>query len=111
MTLNKPSIDSSKASRLITRRVLLAVFLGILVGSFLSFFKTDIDPQTIDLVVRGLKALTDLFLRLIKLLIGPLVLATLTVGVGQMGSGAAVGRIGLRAMTWFICRRRHWRPG
>ncbi|TSA04251.1 MAG: dicarboxylate/amino acid:cation symporter [Methylococcus sp.] len=102
MTLNKPSIDSSKASRLITRRVLLAVFLGILVGSFLSFFKTDIDPQTIDLVVRGLKALTDLFLRLIKLLIGPLVLATLTVGVGQMGSGAAVGRIGLRAMTWFI---------
>ena len=102
MNVKPSSNNSAQDSKIITRRVLVAVLLGVLIGSCLSFFKPAIDPSTMDVVIRGLRAFTDLFLRLIKLLIGPLVLATLSVGVGQMGTGAAVGRIGLRAMTWFL---------
>ncbi|NDG86762.1 MAG: hypothetical protein EBY15_02285, partial [Gammaproteobacteria bacterium] len=102
MNVKHSSNNSAQDSKIITQRVLVAVLLGILVGSCLSFFKPVIDPSAMDVVIRGLRAFTDLFLRLIKLLIGPLVLATLTVGVGQMGTGTAVGRIGLRAMTWFL---------
>lgn len=102
MNVKPSSNNSAQDSRIITHRVLVAVLLGVLIGSCLSFFKPAIDPSTMDVLIRGLRAFTDLFLRLIKLLIGPLVLATLSVGVGQMGTGAAVGRIGLRAMTWFL---------
>jgi Na+/H+-dicarboxylate symporter len=46
---------------------------------------------------------TDVFLRLIKMIIGPLVFATLVSGIAGMGDSKAVGRIGLKAMGWFVC--------
>jgi Na+/H+-dicarboxylate symporter len=48
------------------------------------------------------KILSDIFLRLIKMIVAPLVLTTLTVGIAHLGGGAAVGRIGARTMAWFI---------
>jgi Na+/H+-dicarboxylate symporter len=45
---------------------------------------------------------TDVFLRLIKMIIAPLVFATLVAGIAHMGDASAVGRIGLKAMAWFI---------
>ncbi len=45
---------------------------------------------------------TDLFLRMIKMIIAPLVFSTLVVGVAHMGDTKAVGRIGCKAMAWFI---------
>jgi len=48
------------------------------------------------------KILSDIFLRLIKMIVAPLVLTTLTVGIAHLGGGAAVGRIGARTMGWFI---------
>jgi Na+/H+-dicarboxylate symporter len=48
------------------------------------------------------KLLSDIFLRLIKMIVAPLVLTTLTVGIAHLGGGAAVGRIGVRTMGWFI---------
>lgn len=45
---------------------------------------------------------TDIFLRLIKMIIAPLVFSTLVSGLASMGNSSAVGRIGLKAMTWFI---------
>jgi Na+/H+-dicarboxylate symporter len=47
--------------------------------------------------------ITDVFLRLIKMIIGPLVFATLVSGIAGMGDSKAVGRIGFKAMGWFIC--------
>ena len=46
--------------------------------------------------------LSDVFLRLIKMIIAPLVFATLTVGIAQMGDGGAVGRVGVKAFGWFF---------
>ena len=45
---------------------------------------------------------TDIFLRLIKMIIAPLVLATLIGGLAGMGDAGAVGRIGGKALAWFI---------
>ena len=45
---------------------------------------------------------SDIFLRLIKMIVAPLVLTTLTVGIAHLGGGAAVGRIGARTMAWFV---------
>jgi Na+/H+-dicarboxylate symporter len=46
--------------------------------------------------------LADIFLRLIKMIVAPLVFTTLVVGVAKLGDGKAVGRIGGKTMLWFI---------
>ena len=46
--------------------------------------------------------LSDIFLRLIKMIIAPLVLATLVAGLAGMGDSRAVGRIGGKALGWFV---------
>jgi hypothetical protein len=46
--------------------------------------------------------LTDIFLRLIKMIIAPLVFATLVVGLAGMGDSKTVGRIGAKALGWFV---------
>jgi Na+/H+-dicarboxylate symporter len=45
---------------------------------------------------------TDIFLRLIKMIISPLVFVTLVSGLAGMESGRDVGRIGLRTVGWFV---------
>lgn len=47
--------------------------------------------------------LADIFLRLIKMIVAPLVFTTLVVGVARLGDIKAVGRIGGKTLGWFIC--------
>lgn len=46
--------------------------------------------------------LADIFLRLIKMIVAPLVFFTLVVGVAKLGDIKAVGRIGGKTLLWFI---------
>jgi hypothetical protein len=46
--------------------------------------------------------MTDIFLRLIKMIIAPLVFATLVSGLANMGDSKTVGRIGTKALGWFV---------
>ena len=46
--------------------------------------------------------ITDIFLRLIKMIIAPLVFSTLVTGIAKMGDTKAVGRIGAKTLAWFI---------
>ncbi len=46
--------------------------------------------------------LADIFLRLIKMIVAPLVFTTLVVGVAKLGDIKAVGRIGGKTLLWFI---------
>ncbi|MFD2872116.1 dicarboxylate/amino acid:cation symporter [Mucilaginibacter ximonensis] len=46
--------------------------------------------------------LSDVFLRLIKMIVGPLVFTTLVVGVAKVGDIKAVGRIGGKTLLWFL---------
>jgi len=51
----------------------------------------------------GMSILTDIFLRLIKMIIAPLVFSTLVVGIAKLGDIRAVGRIGGKTLLWFLC--------
>jgi len=50
----------------------------------------------------GLVIVTDAFLRLIRMIIAPLVLTTLVAGVARLGDAASVGRVGVKALSWFL---------
>jgi Na+/H+-dicarboxylate symporter len=46
--------------------------------------------------------LADIFLRLIKMIVAPLVFTTLVVGVAKLGDISTVGRIGGKTLLWFL---------
>jgi Na+/H+-dicarboxylate symporter len=50
----------------------------------------------------GMSILTDVFLRLIKMIIAPLVFSTLVTGIAKLGDIRAVGRIGGKTLLWFL---------
>lgn len=50
----------------------------------------------------NIKLLTTIFLRLVQMIIAPLVFTTLVVGIAKLGDLKAVGRVGGKAMLWFI---------
>ena len=80
--------------------ILGALVLGIAVGYMI--FVSFPDKRTAAAVAAYISILADLFLRLIKMLIGPLVFSTLVVGIAHMGDAASVGRVFVKAMAWFI---------
>ncbi len=55
-----------------------------------------------DKKVQGFSLMADVFLRLIKMIVAPLVLTTLVVGVARLGDINSVGRIGGKTLLWFI---------
>lgn len=81
----------------LTLWILIALVAGIATG-YAIHVGVD-DPSEI---ISGLGIVTTIFLRLIKMIIAPLVLATLTVGIARMGDIGSVGRVGIKAMAWFI---------
>ena len=83
-----------------TTLILIAMVLGIVVGY--ACHEAFPDAKTAAGIAGYISLVTDLFLRLIKMIIAPLVLSTLIVGITHMGSGSSLGRIGLKTMGWFI---------
>ena len=81
----------------LTLWILGALVLGLLCGFALHATVEDTKPW-----VDGFTVVTTLFLRLIKMVIAPLVFATLVVGIAKMGDVGTVGRIGLKAFLWFV---------
>jgi Na+/H+-dicarboxylate symporter len=55
-----------------------------------------------DAKVEPFSLLADIFLRLIKMIVAPLVFSTLVVGVAKLGDLKAVGRIGGKTLLWFV---------
>ena len=84
----------------ITVFILVAMILGIIVGFILN--QTIADPSVAATITDGLSILTGLFLKLIKMIIAPLVFATLMGGIAHMGDRSALGRMGVRTIGWFI---------
>jgi len=84
----------------LTTVILIGMVLGIIVGYACHALWPD--PKTAKTIADYISLITDIFLRLIKMIIAPLVFSTLVVGVAHMGDTKAVGRIGAKAMTWFI---------
>ena len=82
----------------------LLVFMATLLGAGFGLACHTLihDPATMAAISQGLGLITTIFLRAVKMLIAPLVLATLISGVGRMGHAGDIGRVALRAMSWFI---------
>lgn len=55
-----------------------------------------------DKKVEPFSLIADIFLRLIKMIVAPLVLTTLVVGVAKLGDINSVGRIGGKTLLWFL---------
>lgn len=70
-------------------QVLAGILLGVILGV--------VAPET----AASMKPLGDGFIKLIKMLIGPIVFATITVGIARMGAMRDVGRIGIRTLVYF----------
>lgn len=73
----------------LTAQIFLAMVLGIAVGYFFPAIAVDF------------KILSDIFLRLIKMIIAPLVFSTLVVGIAKLGDFKVVGRIGIKTLLYF----------
>ena len=81
----------------LTTYIIIGLVLGIAVG-YLANIKMA-DPTGF---ADTMSLITTMFLRLIKMIIAPLVFATLVVGIARMGDAKEVGRIGVKALGWFI---------
>jgi len=91
MIRSQPTHAAAPPSRLpnLTTQIFIGLLLGIAVGSIWPSFGVAIKP------------LADVFLRMIKMIIAPLLFSTLVVGVAGTGDLKAMGRIGLKAIVYF----------
>jgi Na+/H+-dicarboxylate symporter len=102
----------------LTYYILAALVLGVLAGWALnaniegirSLFlqwgwigEDKAAPALLTQIAGYIAIVTAVFLNLIKMIIAPLVFATLVAGIAHMGDAGALGRIGFRAVGWFIC--------
>src|SRR5476651_1114366 len=81
-----------------TRYILIAMALGIVMGTVIYEYL----PADRTAIASDVNLVAMLFLRLIKMIIAPLVFATLVGGIAHMGSGSKLGRIFAKTMGWFV---------
>ncbi|SEH11636.1 Na+/H+-dicarboxylate symporter [Sphingopyxis sp. YR583] len=85
----------------LTLYILIGMILGVITGYLVRVY-VPADSEAFTYWLRSFSTLSTIFLNLIKLIVAPLILATLVAGIGHMGDSAALGRIGTRAIAWFI---------
>jgi Na+/H+-dicarboxylate symporter len=83
----------------LTGWILIAMLAGMVLGLLVHF---ETSKEGIVKFSSGMTILTDVFLRLIKMIIAPLVFSTLVVGIAKLGDIKAVGRIGGKTLIWFM---------
>src|SRR5580765_2660323 len=83
----------------LTTAIFIAMVLGITTGQI--YHSTHHDPDQLKSFAGNMQLLSDIFLRLIKMIIAPLVFSLLVVGVAKAGDFKTVGRIGLKTILYF----------
>ena len=89
----------------LTQFILIGLVLGLITGWAIN---ASIDNGSAETTARlkdiahWFSAVTTIFLSLIKMIIAPLVFSTLVVGITHMGDTGALGRVGIKALGWFI---------
>ncbi|RMR59211.1 Na+/H+ dicarboxylate symporter [Pseudomonas cichorii] len=96
----KPLEDSFVKKNRLPRQIAIGIALGVLVGWACHHFAGN--EQNARQIASYFSMITDIFLRMIKMIIAPLVFATLVGGIASLGNSRSVGRIGMRAMAWFV---------
>jgi Na+/H+-dicarboxylate symporter len=85
----------------LTYYILAGLVIGIITGACINISYSD-NRESIDFFVKYTSLGSIIFLKLIKLIIGPLVLSTLIVGVAKIGDAKTIGRMGAKTIGWFI---------
>jgi Na+/H+-dicarboxylate symporter len=88
-----------KKSNKLTLYIVVAMILGAILGYIIN---KNSDAVYIEKFAKNIKLLTTVFLRLVQMIIAPLVFTTLVVGIAKLGDLKTVGRVGGKAMLWFI---------
>lgn len=83
----------------LTKQIIAGLILGILLGAW--YRHNWPDAQDIQPFAQNMEILSDIFLRLIKMIIAPLVFSLLLTGIAKAGDFKTVGRIGLKTMIYF----------
>jgi Na+/H+-dicarboxylate symporter len=84
----------------LTTYIMIGLFLGIAVGYACNSLAS---PEQAKVIAGYFSIAADVFLRMIKMIIAPLVFATIVSGISNLGaSGGAVGRIAFKSLAWFI---------
>ncbi|MBP6512168.1 MAG: cation:dicarboxylase symporter family transporter, partial [Bacteroidia bacterium] len=83
----------------LTARIFIGMLLGILVGYI--YREMYPDPADFNKFADNIQILSDIFLRLIKMIIAPLVFSTLVYGIAKVGDFKSVGRIGIKTLLYF----------
>jgi Na+/H+-dicarboxylate symporter len=84
----------------LTTYIMVSLLLGIAVGYACN---TLASPEQAKIIAGYFAILSDIFLRMIKMIIAPLVFATIVSGITSLGaSSGAVGRIAVKSLAWFI---------
>jgi len=94
------ALPTPPAKNRLTIWIFLALILGVAVGYACNRYAAS--PAQAKEIASYFAMLTDLFLRLIKMIIAPLIFCALVSGLAGMGDAKTVGRIGGRALAWFV---------
>jgi proton glutamate symport protein len=78
-------------------QILLGLILGIAVGAVLNYYSSDKAWW----IATVLQPAGDLFIRLIKMIVIPIVISSLIVGVAGVGDSKKLGRIGIKTLLYF----------
>ena len=89
----------AKNKNKLTVYIVIAMIAGILLG-YIVHEKSS--PAFIASFSVNMNLLTTIFLRLVQMIIAPLVFSTLVVGIAKLGDLKTVGRIGGKALLWFV---------
>jgi Na+/H+-dicarboxylate symporter len=95
-------IKSIDSKLLVAKDTSSAVFKNLTLEKQQVIETRQATEKTREKALEPLTLLSDIFLRLIKMIVAPLVFTTLVVGVAKVGDIKAVGRIGGKTMLWFI---------
>ena len=89
-----PAVAPRKKARIgLTTQIFIGLGVGILIGAVIN----NVNPEW----SAYMRPFSQLFLRMIKMIIAPLIFATLVAGIAGAGHFKAVGRMGLRAIIYF----------
>lgn len=82
----------------ITTKIIIGFVLGVIIGQILH---SSMSAEAATQIAGKFQILSKVFLKLIKMIVGPLVFCTLVVGVAKLGDFSVVGRIGIKTLLYF----------
>ncbi len=85
-----------------TLSIFAAMVAGVGLGYVLNAQLTHATPLQREQALEPFSLMADVFLRLIKMIVAPLVFTTLVAGIAKQSGVGAIGRIGAKTMAWFL---------